>query len=91
MSETITTPSVETRLHALTTVHEQMPHLDDNAAMRVAEWMLTGSTLLDPARTNRAARELARGLGRDHAVPSVAAEMRGLAQQVLVAYHSDDA
>lgn len=86
----IATPSIETRLQALTAVNEQMPHLDHTEAMRIAEWMVTGSVLLDPARVDRAARELASQLDGLNS-PKANAQMRGYVQRVLVAYHSDDA
>ncbi|GAA4828542.1 hypothetical protein [Saccharopolyspora rosea] len=78
------------RIATLTRVLELLPELSTDEALRVAEWAETGSSPLDPARLDAAARELASGLGEHFADRAVANRMRGLAGQVITAYLARD-
>ena len=89
--DTVPTTDADRRLQALGRVHEQFPGIAHDEAMRIAEWMVSGSVLLDPVRVDRAARALAPLLNTNYSVPDYAAQMRGYVQQILVSYHDDAA
>lgn len=69
---------------------------DPETVLRVAEWLHSGTTILDPARVTHAARAMARfdtgyhGTSRDYdcLAPHEQADYEGRAAQVVTAYLS---